>query len=612
MVLVISDAPCKGTQPPVRNDASGSRKVAWMRPRALGAAALTIAAVMLLAVEISSWSQSARFGPSIGAGSRCTPEIISADPKSAPGLQSGDKILLPQMNLPARLAISYRSSPVQTGRAGETIALRVARGDRNFTTAYRLQHDDSRLTFGGQLGFKLFLLVVGVFVLWRGRDRASLLLGIWCLDIAIALPDAWWGALSPQGRLAGGVVSAGLWTAGAPLLYLVIEAITRNVSRRVIVLTRFAVVATTLPAFFDNTINAAAQTETGCKLLPLPLSIVSALFVTTQLVILGFFILSYSRSVGVQRQRVRWVFWAFLISRFGVLLNLMNRLPIVTHPIQLSGVEWLTVLIFPLGCAYAILRHRIIDVNFVLNRTLVYTILTTIAVGIFVLLENLLTKVAAGRGISLAVELCVALGLGFSFNALLKKTENVIERTLFRRKYEAARSLQRFCEEAGFMENADALLAQATKEIPRAVGASGAAFYERFDGSYRLIASSGGQPMPGEVGVDDPAFVRLRKHLSQVDLSGISSALGERGVAFALPVRGKLFGALLCGDRVDDETYAPDEIMLLRNVAHEVGAELHAIRARQRAELLDALMTGSIDLSTARARLADAGTPAVG
>jgi len=51
---------------------------------------------------------------------------------------------------------------------------------------------------------------------------------------------------------------------------------------------------------------------------------------------------------------------------------------------------------------------------------------------------------------------------------------------------------------------------------------------------------------------------------------------------------------------------------LLRNVAHEVGAELHAIRARQRAELLDALMAGSIDLSTARARLAEAGSPAVG
>jgi hypothetical protein len=308
------------------------------------------------------------------------------------------------------------------------------------------------------------------------------------------------------------------------------------------------------------------------------------------------------RTTGIARQRIRWVFWAFMISRFGVLLNLFNRL--LPHPIHLSGAEWLTVMIFPLGCAYAILRHRIIDVNFVLNRTLIYTILTSFAVGIFVLLEHILNSVAVSREGSLAVELAVALALGLSFNVVLKRMEQFLDRTLFRGKYEAAVALQQLAEDAAYMENPETLLESATREIPRVMGARGAAIYERVDGRYALAAATGLGKLPAEVGVDDAAFVRLRKHLSQIDLSDVNSALGSDAIAFALSVRGQLTGAFICGPRINGETFAPDEIALLRNVTHEIGVELHAIRSREMAEILNALTSGMMDLPAARLRLA--------
>jgi hypothetical protein len=153
------------------------------------------------------------------------------------------------------------------------------------------------------------------------------------------------------------------------------------------------------------------------------------------------------------------------------------------------------------------------------------------------------------------------------------------------------------------MEGADALLERAITEIPRAVGARGAAVYERRDGACKLAAASDGTSPPEAVEIDDPGFVRLRKDLTQVDLSEITSALGDEGVAFALAVRGQLFGAFVCGKSTDGETYAPDEIVMLRNVIHEVGAELHAIRDRERSELLNAILGGSINLEAARLRL---------
>jgi hypothetical protein len=570
--------------------------------RAFAAATLTFVAAGLLAIEFISWSQSAPFGPTMDPISRCELRIATLGATGQlSGLRVGDTLLMPQMTLPSRVAIFYRDLPIQTGRAGETIQLVVQRGERQLNIPYLLRHTDSLSSFIAQIVFKVVVLAVGVLVLWRGRDRASLVLGIWCLGVSVALPGTWWGALPVHGRLAAGVIAAGLWSYSPFVLYLIIESIATNVDRRLVLTARTALVLSMTPEVFATTVNQATLAVSGCSLVYLQPSIVNALFTGTQLIIIAFFTISYLGSTGLVKQRIRWIFWAFLVSRFGVLVNEFNRL--VHHPVQLSGIEWFTVMLFPLGCAYAILRHRIIDVNFVLNRTLVYTLLTSFAVGVFVLLEDILTKIAAGRGLSMAVELGVALGLGLSFNALHKRTETVLERTLFRRKHEAAVRLQRLSEEAAYTENADALLQRATTEIPHAMGAGNAAIFERRDGAYRLACASGNTEPPNTIPIDDLAFIRLRKDLSQIDLSDVSSALGSDGVAFAFAVRGQLFGAFVCGRRLDGETYAPDEIAMVRKVVHEVGAELHAIRDRERTDLLNAIVTGTIDLDAARRRL---------
>ncbi|HXN08198.1 MAG TPA: hypothetical protein VN860_00915 [Candidatus Acidoferrales bacterium] len=570
-----------------------------MSSRAIAAAALTLVALALLIVEIASWSASARFGPLIQNTSRCTVGIVALNGADrASGLREGDSLLLTQMDEPGRLAMS-QLTPMQVARTGETTRLVVQRGDQQLSLPYTFHHTDGVGRFLAQLGFKFVIIAVGLLVLWRGRDRASLILGVWCVGVAVALPDAWWGGLPFNGRLVGSVLTASLWTYSPFVLYLVVESIATGVGTRAKTIARILMAITVGPSLIVNALNTATETVIGCAPVFLDPWLVNAAFTSSQLVTIGFFVVSYMRSTGLERLRVRWVFWAYMLSRFGVLLNLFNR--ISAHPVHLSGIEWLTVMIFPVGCAYAILRHHIIDVNFVLNRTLVYTILTTLAVGVFIIVENILNAIAVNRGVGLAVELSLALSLGLSFNALHKRTEGAIERTLFRRKHEAAVALQRLSEEAAYTETAGALLDRVTTEIPRATGARFTAVYERSDGGYRLAA--GGDALPQTVDSDDLAFVRLRKGLSQVDLTDVPSALGSDGFAFAFAVRGQLVGALVCGRRVNGESYAPDEVTMLRTVAHEVGAELHAIRTRQHAELLDAVVSGRMDLQTAKARL---------
>jgi len=69
-------------------------------------------------------------------------------------------------------------------------------------------------------------------------------------------------------------------------------------------------------------------------------------------------------------------------------------------------------------------------------------------------------------------------------------------------------------------------------------------------------------------------------------------------------VRGQLTGAFICGPRLNGETFAPDEIAMLSNTVHEIGAELNAIRSREQSEILNALTAGTMDLAAARRRMA--------
>lgn len=573
-----------------------------MGARTVAATAISIIAVGTVALEATCWSQSARIGAPPATTQRCAirfDNITAADRLS--GLQAGDVVTLSGATVAARVAQVFHYTATQAGRAGETLSLTVSRNGRLVPIRYTLRHSDPWTTLAAELLFKLVALAIGGFVLWRGSGSASFLLGLWCGSLAIALPDAWWGLLPTDGRVVGAAITALLWTITPFILYLVVESLSTGVSRLARIVTRLIMIALMVPEVLVNAVNATAQALSGCTLVSASPALVNALYTASQFVIIAFFALSYSRTTGLAKQRVRWVFWAFILSRIGVVLNLANR--VLPHPLQLSGLEWATVMLFPLGCAYAIVRHRIIDVNFVLNRTLVLTILTTFIVGIFILLEDLLSAVAAGHGTGLIVETIVALVIGFSFNAMHKRLEAAVARFVFRAKYEAANVLRRLAQEAPFMESADALLSRTSQEVQTACGAASTIIYERAGDAYRMTACSGTDSAPATISVDDLAFVRLRSSRAPVDLAEVESALGKDGIAFPLSIRGALSGALICRRRPNGEAYAPDEIALLGGVAHEVGAEVNAIRSRMQSELLDALLGGKIDVGEARTML---------
>ena len=277
--------------------------------------------------------------------------------------------------------------------------------------------------------------------------------------------------------------------------------------------------------------------------------------------------------------------WLLLPLPFALTLSILGY-DLTTSASTWIGYMTLYVLSGAVGLAgaatvtYALLRRRVLDVEFVVSRTLVVATVSLVVVGSFALLEWLLGTVLAGisHATGLIANAALALVLGLSLNPLQKRADSLIDVVFFRRRYENEHALLDFSKEAAYITDADALLDQTLEKLRRHTDARDAAILLESDRVY-ATARCFGEARPPNVDENDPAILALKAWHRPLDPHRRASAM--RG-ALALPMvaRGRVLGAIVLGERTAGEAYAPDEIEALSQFAQGVSSSLDALAVR--------------------------------
>lgn len=250
-----------------------------------------------------------------------------------------------------------------------------------------------------------------------------------------------------------------------------------------------------------------------------------------------------------------------------------------------------------ISVAYAVIRHRVIDVGFIVGRTLVYTILTLFAVTVFSLIEYFVGKLLERGGIALVLEILAAAAMGISLNALHGRVEKGLDVVLFRRRHlaetrvkAAAASLPHATTKA-FVN--DALVREPVEAFDLA---SAAAFLlsDGANGYARASAVGWTESEATLLGVDDPLAVRLRAERKTVRLADLPWERadipgGARQPLYAIPVTlgARVEAIALYGGHASGEDLDPDERRSLRGLAGGAALaydHLEAVDLRRRLE----------------------------
>jgi GAF domain-containing protein len=304
------------------------------------------------------------------------------------------------------------------------------------------------------------------------------------------------------------------------------------------------------------------------------------LFVASALLVMAILIVAYVQGAAWERQRRRWVFLMLGTGLVAVAIDIAVQNTTGGSEI-VDDATLLLIGAIPFGLAYVILRHRVIDVGFVINRAVVYSAVSIIIVGIIVIVDTLTSRFVEqhSRAASMAVQLAIALVLGFSIRFINARVEQAVDRVLFRQRHLDEAAIADFTLDAQYVTDAGVLLERCVATAMRHGHATAAGVWLRGpSGLYEPHNSSFTQSQ--SVDENDPALVAMRARRVVADLHALGSAL-PGVLAFPMIVRGELNGALVCGNKEYAEAYAPDEIESLRNMAAAVGHALEALRVRE-------------------------------
>jgi uncharacterized membrane protein YidH (DUF202 family) len=154
----------------------------------------------------------------------------------------------------------------------------------------------------------------------------------------------------------------------------------------------------------------------------------------------------YRRSRGVERSQLKWVVYGAGVLAVGLLVEFL--VPEFVHDQEAytnvqNVISTLSVSFLPIAIGIAVLRYRLWDIDRLINRTIVYLLLTVVLVGVYAGLVVGLGAVTGRTGNPLVIA-GSTLVVAALFGPARRRIQALIDRRFFRQRYDSERVLAAF------------------------------------------------------------------------------------------------------------------------------------------------------------------------
>lgn len=305
-------------------------------------------------------------------------------------------------------------------------------------------------------------------------------------------------------------------------------------------------------------------------------------------------IISYRKTALEEEQaQIKWIFYGLFVGLGPFIL--LRVLPQIFKANPLISEELATVfLVFvPLAFAFSIIRFKLMNIELVINRSIVYSILTVFTVSVYLfsvyLLQNIFAKFFSTR--ETVVSVFGALVAAVAFHPARRKIQDFVDRAFFRVSYDYKKSILSFNERAHKMANSDHLadffLLRMNKTLP--LEHHGIFVYAIQSGRHKLLIRKNGDkaldPLPSLTFKSDKILARKSAVRTEESMDfSKEKILKEKNLEIVIPLSFRstdLDGLLTIGKKKSGERFTRDDLELLLTMARDLALNLERIRLQE-------------------------------
>ena len=349
-----------------------------------------------------------------------------------------------------------------------------------------------------------------------------------------------------------------------------------------------------------------------------PFGIISAVF------LLGYSVLSHAcllhsafkAQSEYQRKQAKWLFIG--LSAGLVPLTVLVTIPMVFGADLASGPAYgdiaaYTLILIPVCYGVAILRYRLMDLELIINRSLVYTIVSALVISLYLLtglMLGIVVESASGmpRNAISGISVLIAALL---FVPLKNIIQNIIDRAFYREKYNYRQTLLELGKALSSILQLDKLIDTILSQVTQAMQIKrGAVFLWDNEGESLTIRASTGMTDESKESIKffkDDRYLEILKDAEPVEFSDKLTSQNDiaqseklqtavkfipKPVFIPFVAQGNLVGLLVLGEKLSKDRYTSDDLSLLKTLSYQGAVAIqNAVlyeQLRRRTESLEA------------------------
>lgn len=273
----------------------------------------------------------------------------------------------------------------------------------------------------------------------------------------------------------------------------------------------------------------------------------------------------YRNSDSFQRQQIRWIVWGASASAMGLMLQIfpslfnLNASARVFYDFVLYPLGQLFKACLPLSIAFAILRHRLWNIEIIVNRVLVYGSLSVLTMlgylGTIFVLHVLFTGLS-----NPLISFLAAGAVAILFEPLRQRLQRAVNRWMYGERDDPYAVLSRLVQTLESTPSANEVLPSIAETISQSLKIPHVAIWLDQDGKENKATAFGEE-------TTDP-------------------------VSLPLVYQGETIGRLEIARRAPNEQFSEADLRLIENIAQQAGAAAQTVRLnaeliRSRAQIVN-------------------------